>query len=281
METPINTYVIVGVILLLFVVGPMLRITQEYERAVVFRLGRLMGVRGPGLIILIPYIERMVRVDLRIVTMDIPKQDTMTRDNVPVAVDAVVYFQVVDPAFAITKVESFVRATALIAQTNLRSAIGQSELDELLAKRDDINERLQVVLDEQTEPWGVKITTVEMRDVVLPESMRRAMARQAEVERERRAKIINAEGEFQAAAKLLQAADIMAQNPITIQLRYLQTVAEIATENNSTTLFPLPIDLLRPFLTPGSTGDSYPKRPMPPLPADDVTGLEDSEPVKV
>ncbi|HEY3415234.1 MAG TPA: SPFH domain-containing protein [Armatimonadota bacterium] len=278
METPFNAYLIVGVILLLFVVGPMLRITQEYERAVVFRLGRLVGVRGPGLIILIPYIERMVRVDLRIVTMDVPKQDTMTKDNVPVAVDAVVYFQVVDPAFAITKVESFVRATALIAQTNLRSTIGQSELDELLAKRDDINARLQVVLDEQTEPWGVKITTVEVRDVVLPESMRRAMARQAEVERERRAKIINAEGEFQAAAKLLQAADTMAQNPITIQLRYLQTVAEVATENNSTTLFPLPIDLLRPFLVPGSSGDSYPKRPMPPPPPDDVTGLEDLEP---
>lgn len=280
METPINAYVIVAVLLLLFIVGPMLRITQEYERAVVFRLGRLVGVRGPGLIILIPYIERMVRVDLRIVTMDVPKQDTMTKDNVPVAVDAVVYFQVVDPAFAITKVESFVRATALIAQTNLRSTIGQSELDELLAKRDDINERLQVVLDEQTEPWGVKITTVEVRDVVLPESMRRAMARQAEVERERRAKIINAEGEFQAAAKLLKAADIMAQNPITIQLRYLQTVAEVATEHNSTTLFPLPIDLLRPFLVPGSTGDAYPKRPMPPPPPDDVTGLEDVEPLK-
>jgi regulator of protease activity HflC (stomatin/prohibitin superfamily) len=267
----------VSIVVLLFIV-PMIRITQEYERAVVFRLGRLMGVRGPGLIWLIPYVERMVRVDLRIVTMDVPKQDTMTRDNVPVAVDAVVYFQVVDPAFAITKVESFVRATALIAQTNLRSTIGQSELDELLAKRDDINARLQVVLDEQTEPWGVKINTVEVRDVVLPESMRRAMARQAEVERERRAKIINAEGEFQAAGKLLLAADTMAQNPITIQLRYLQTVAEIATENNSTTVFPLPIDLLRPFLTAGSMGEAYPKRPMPPPPAEDETGLEELEP---
>lgn len=274
-------YVIVGIFVLLLIVGPMIRITQEYERAVVFRLGRLVGVRGPGLIILIPYVERMVRVDLRIVTMDVPKQDTMTRDNVPVAVDAVVYFQVVDPAFAITKVESFVRATALIAQTNLRSTIGQSELDELLAKRDDINSRLQMVLDEQTEPWGVKITTVEVRDVVLPDSMRRAMARQAEVERERRAKIINAEGEFQAAAKLLLAADTMAQNPITIQLRYLQTVAEVATENNSTTLFPLPIDLLRPFLAPGSVGEAYPKRPMPTPPPDDVTGLEDLEPKPV
>jgi hypothetical protein len=211
-----------------------------------------------------------------LVTLDVPKQDTMTKDNVPMAVDAVVYFQVVDPAAAITRVESFVRATAMIAQTNLRSTIGQSEMDDLLARREDINARLQTQLDEQTEPWGIKVTTVEVRDVVLPEGMRRAMARQAEVERERRAKIINAEGEFQAAARLLQAADTMAQNPITIQLRYLQTVAEVATENNSTTLFPLPIDLLRPFLS-AATGEPYPQRPMPTPPPDDVTGLEDLE----
>ncbi|HEY3268440.1 MAG TPA: slipin family protein [Armatimonadota bacterium] len=267
---------IVAVVLVVFVVGPMLRITQEYERAVVFRLGRLMSVRGPGLIILIPYVERMVRVDLRIVTLDVPKQDTLTKDNVPVSVDAVLYFQVVDPAWAITKVESFVRATAMIAQTNLRSTIGQSELDEILANRDQINMRLQKTLDEQTEPWGIKVTTVEIRDMALPDGMRRAMARQAEVERERRAKIINAEGEFQAATRLLQAADTMAQNPITIQLRYLQTVAEVATENNSTTLFPLPIDLLRPFLSAvGGAVDPYPQRPMPPPPSDDATGLED------
>ncbi len=272
------TWVIVIVFVLLLVVGPMLRITQEYERAVVFRLGRLVNVRGPGLIVLVPYIERMVKVDLRIVTMDVAKQDTMTRDNVPVAVDAVVYFQVVDAAAAITKVESFVRATALIAQTNLRSTIGQHELDDLLARRDDINSRLQAQLDEQTEPWGIKVTTVEVRDVVLPDSMRRAMARQAEVERERRAKIISAEGEFQAAARLLEAADTMSQNPITIQLRYLQTVSEVATENNSTTIFPLPIDLLKPFLmAAGDGGGGYPQRPKPTPPPLNVPGLEGAD----
>lgn len=265
---PLTLAGIIILLVVIFIIAPMLRITQEYERAVVFRLGRLVGVRGPGLIILVPYLERMVKVDLRVVTMDVPKQDTMTKDNVPVAVDAVVYFQVVDAAAAITRVESFVRATAMIAQTNLRSTIGQSELDDLLAKRDDINAKLQEQLDLQTEPWGVKVTTVEIRDVALPEGMRRAMARQAEVERERRAKIINAEGEFQAAARLLQAADTMSQNPITIQLRYLQTVSEVATENNSTTIFPLPIDLLRPFLAGAGTQEGYPTRPMPPLPPD-------------
>jgi regulator of protease activity HflC (stomatin/prohibitin superfamily) len=266
MENPLYWKIAVAVFAVIFIIGPMLRITQEYERAVVFRLGRFVQVRGPGLIILIPYIERMVRVDLRVVTLDVPKQDTMTRDNVPVAVDAVVYFQVVDPAAAIIKVESFVRATALISQTNLRSTIGQSELDEILANRDEINARLQRQLDAQTEPWGVKVNMVEIRDVVLPEGMRRAMARQAEVERERRAKIINAEGEFQAAARLLEAADTMSQNPVTIQLRYMQTVAEIATENNSTIVFPLPVDLLRPLL--GAGGVEYPPRPMPPMPKD-------------
>jgi regulator of protease activity HflC (stomatin/prohibitin superfamily) len=268
-------WIVIAVVLILFVLGPMLRITQEYERAVVFRLGRLVGVRGPGLIILVPYIERMVKVDLRIVTLDVPKQDTMTKDNVPVAVDAVVYFQVVDAAAAIVKVESFVRATALIAQTNLRSTIGQSELDDVLARREEINAKLQHQLDEQTEPWGIKVNIVEIRDVLLPESMRRAMARQAEVERDRRAKIINAEGEFQAAARLLEAADTMSQNPITIQLRYLQTVTEIATENNSTTIFPLPMDLLRPFMAAASEG--YPQRPMPPPPTDLPVDLEELE----
>jgi regulator of protease activity HflC (stomatin/prohibitin superfamily) len=266
---------VIVIVLALFILGPMLRITQEYERAVVFRLGRLVGVRGPGLIILVPYIERMVKVDLRVVTLDVPKQDTMTKDNVPVAVDAVVYFQVVDAAAAIVKVESFVRATALIAQTNLRSTIGQSELDDVLARREEINARLQHQLDEQTEPWGVKVNIVEIRDVLLPESMRRAMARQAEVERDRRAKIINAEGEFQAAARLLEAADTMSQNPITIQLRYLQTVTEIATENNSTTIFPLPMDLLRPFMAGAVEG--YPQRPMPPPPTDEPVDLEELE----
>ena len=269
----VSWIVIVAIALILFVLGPMLRITQEYERAVVFRLGRLVGVRGPGLIILVPYIERMVKVDLRIVTLDVPKQDTMTKDNVPVAVDAVVYFQVVDAAAAIVKVESFVRATAMIAQTNLRSTIGQSELDDVLARREEINAKLQHQLDEQTEPWGIKVNIVEIRDVLLPESMRRAMARQAEVERDRRAKIISAEGEFQAAARLLEAADTMSQNPLTIQLRYLQTVSEIATENSSTTIFPLPMDLIRPFLPSGSEG--YPQRPMPPPPSDLPVEIED------
>ncbi len=242
------TVLIALLIFLLLVLPSAVRIVREYERGVVFRLGRLVGARGPGLIFLIPFIDRMVKVDLRVVTMDVPRQEMMTRDNVPVTVDAVVYFRVMNPSDAVVKVEDFVRATALYAQTTLRSVVGQHELDDLLSRRDQVNQQLQRIIDEATEPWGIKVTAVEVRDVVLPEGMKRAMARQAETERERRAKIINAEGEFQAAEKLVEAARRMAEQPIALQLRYLQTLAEIASEQNSTTIFPLPIDLVRPFL---------------------------------
>lgn len=230
-------------------ISTVLKIMREYERAVVFRLGRLSGVRGPGIIFLLPFgIDRPVRVDLRVITMDVPKQELMTKDNVPASVDAVVYFQVVDPAASVVKIENFVRATSMIAQTTLRSVVGQSELDELLSHREKVNQQLQTIIDQATEPWGVKVVSVEVRDVALPDSMKRAMARQAEVERERRAKVISAEGEFQASQRLAEAAHIINTEPIALQLRYLQTVAEIATEKNSTTLFPIPIDLLSPFL---------------------------------
>ncbi|MDR5683243.1 MAG: slipin family protein [Armatimonadota bacterium] len=226
----------------------MIRIVREYERGVIFRLGRLVGAKGPGLFILWPVIDRMIKVDLRIVTLDVPRQEMMTRDNVPVTVDAVVYFRVVNPEDAIVRVEDFVRATSLYAQTTLRSVIGQHELDDLLARREKVNQQLQQTIDEATDPWGIKVTAVEVKDVALPEGMKRAMARQAETERERRAKIINAEGEFQAAEKLVEAARRIAEQPIALQLRYLQTLSEIASEQNSTTIFPIPIDLLRPFL---------------------------------
>ncbi|MCC6484816.1 MAG: slipin family protein [Armatimonadetes bacterium] len=240
--------VVVIIVIAILVIPSAIKVVKEYERGVVFRLGRLVGVRGPGLIYLIPYIEQMVKVDLRVVTMDVARQETMTRDNVPVTVDAVIYFQVLNPADAIVKVENFSRATALIAQTTLRSIVGQVELDSILAERDEVNQRLQTVIDEQTEPWGIKVNAVEVRDVALPEGMRRAMARQAETERERRAKVINAEGEFQAAEKLSQAASIIGATPAALQLRFLQTLSEIASENNSTTIFPLPIELIEPFL---------------------------------
>lgn len=225
-----------------------IRILREYERGVVFRLGKLLRAKGPGLIFLIPIVDRMVRVDLRVVTIDVPRQEMMTRDNVPVTVDAVLYFRVIDPEAAIIRVEDFLKATSLIAQTTLRSVVGQSELDELLAQRDRINHTLQEIIDRQTDPWGIKVTAVEVKDVVLPETMRRAMARQAEIERERRAKVINAEGEFQAAQKLAEAGTVMSEQPIALQLRYLQTLVQVASENNSTTLFPIPIDLIRPFM---------------------------------
>jgi regulator of protease activity HflC (stomatin/prohibitin superfamily) len=237
--------------LVVFVIGvlaSMIRVVREYERGVIFRLGRLIGPKGPGVFILLPVVDKMVKVDLRVVTMDVPRQEMMTRDNVPVTVDAVIYFRVVNPGDAIVRVENFVRATSMYAQTSLRSVIGQHELDDLLARREKVNQQLQQQLDEVTEPWGIKVTAVEVRDVALPESMKRAMARQAEMERERRAKVINAEGELQAAEKLVQAAAQIATQPIALQLRYLQTLTEIASENNSTTLFPIPIDLLRPFL---------------------------------
>ncbi|MFZ1057179.1 MAG: slipin family protein, partial [Opitutaceae bacterium] len=220
----------------------------EYERGVVFRLGKLLRAKGPGIVFLIPIVDRMVRMDLRVVTIDVPKQEVMTRDNVPVTVDAVVYFRVMDPEAAVIKVANFLMATSLIAQTTLRSVLGQAELDDLLARRDKINQTLQEIIDRHTDPWGVKVTGVEVKDVVLPEDMKRAMAKQAESERERRAKIINAEGEFQAAEKLVQAAAMISEQPIALQLRFLQTMREISSEHNTTTFLPLPIDLFTPFL---------------------------------
>lgn len=223
------------------------RILREYERAVIFRLGKLIGAKGPGLVLLIPMVDRMVRMDLRVVTIDVPKQEIMTRDNVPVTVDAVIYFRIVDPEAAVVKVENFLKATALIAQTTLRSVLGQEDLDSLLAYREKINAALQTIIDRQTEPWGVKVSAVEVRDVVLPDSMKRAMAKQAESERERRAKVINAEGEFQAAQKLSDAAAIIAVQPIALQLRFLQTMREISSEHNTTTFLPVPMDIFAPF----------------------------------
>ncbi len=242
------TGLVVVVILAVMFLSAAVKVLPEYERGVLFRLGRLVGARGPGLFIIIPIVDRMLRVDLRVVTMDVPKQELMTRDNVPASVDAVVYFRVVDPNAAIVQVENYVKATSLLSQTTLRSILGQCELDQLLSEREHINQRLQQRLDEATEPWGVKVTTVEVRDVVLPEGMKRAMARQAETERERRAKVINADGEFQAAQKLQDAAKIMADQPISVQLRYLQTLADVAREQHSTIILPVPIDLFTPFL---------------------------------
>jgi len=228
------------------------RILREYERGVIFRWGKLTGAKGPGLIFLIPFIDRMVRMDLRVVTIDVPRQEVMTRDNVPATVDAVVYFRVVDPQAAVVKVENYLKASSLIAQTTLRSVLGQSELDELLAHREKINAELQAIIDRQTEPWGVKVSMVEVRDVVLPDGMKRAMAKQAEAERERRAKVVNAEGEFQAAEKMVQAAHMIAQEPIALQLRFLQTMVEIASEHSTTTFVPLPAELFGRFLGKGA-----------------------------
>jgi regulator of protease activity HflC (stomatin/prohibitin superfamily) len=239
---------IVVIIALLALLSTAVKITREYERGIVFRLGRLLRAKGPGVIFLIPIVDRMVRIDLRVVTLDVPRQEMMTRDNVSVTVDAVVYFRVVDPENAIVKVENFGKATFLLAQTTLRSILGQHELDELLSQRDRINQQLQQVIDEGTEPWGIKVALVEVRDVVLPETMKRVMARQAEMERERRAKIINAEGEYQAAEKLVLAAEKISTQPMALQLRFLQALTEVASEHNSTIVFPLPIDLLTPFL---------------------------------
>src|SRR5215470_17730602 len=224
-----------------------IKIVPEYERGVVFRLGRLVGPRGPGLFFLIPIFERMVRVDQRVITMDVPAQEVITLDNVTIKVNAVLYFYVVNPNWAVVKVMDYVRATMQIAQTTLRSAVGQVDLDTLLAHREKLNERLQKIIDEQTEPWGVKVTIVEVKDVELPQSMQRAMAKQAEAEREKRAKIIHADGEFEASKKLAEAADIIAKEPVTLQLRYLQTLTEIAVEKNSTIIFPLPIDTIKVF----------------------------------
>jgi regulator of protease activity HflC (stomatin/prohibitin superfamily) len=228
-----------------------IKVVAEYERGVIFRLGRLQGAKGPGMFILLPFADRMVKVDLRTITHDVPSQEAITRDNVTVKVNAVIYFRVVDPNMAVVFVADYFRATSQIAQTTLRSVLGQSSLDELLGERERINQRLQVIIDEQTEPWGVKVSVVEVKDVELPQTMQRAMARQAEAERERRAKVIAADGEYEASERLKDAAAVMAQEPITLQLRYLQTLAEIATEKNSTIVFPIPIDLIEMFLTGG------------------------------
>lgn len=242
--------IIIGVIVLvLLLILPMtIKIVTEYERGVIFRLGRLVGARGPGLFFIIPFVDRMVKVDLRVVTMDVPSQEVITRDNVTVRVNAVVYFRVVDPEASVVKVLDHIRATSQIAQTTLRNVLGQSELDELLAERDKLNQQLQQIVDEHTDPWGVKVSTVEIKEVELAEEMRRSMAAQAEAERERRAKIIHAEGEFQASEKLAEAGAIIAKEPTTLQLRYLQTLTEIASEKNSTLIFPVPIDLFSMFM---------------------------------
>jgi regulator of protease activity HflC (stomatin/prohibitin superfamily) len=245
------TFPIALVLLLIFIVSNALRILREYERGVIFRLGRYVGTRGPGLIFLVPFIERMVRVSLRTVAMDVPPQDVITRDNVSVRVNAVLYFRVMEPERSVIDVEDFLFATSQLAQTTLRSVVGQADLDELLAERDKLNMKMQTILDEATDPWGIKVVTVEMKDVDLPMEMRRAMARQAEAERDRRAKVIHADGEFQAAKRLSDAAEIIEKHPTALQLRYLQSLTDIAAENNSTTIFPIPIDLFRPFLQKG------------------------------
>jgi len=239
---------IILIVFAAFLFFSMVKILNEYERGVIFRLGKLQGVKGPGLIILVPFIDKMMKISLRTVVLDVESQDIITRDNVSLKVNAVLYFKVVAPDKAVIEVENYLYATNQLAQTTLRSIIGQSELDEVLAERDQINEKLQVIIDEETENWGIKVTAVEVKQVDLPIEMQRAMARQAEAERDRRAKVINAEGEFQAAQKLTDAAKQMQEYPIALQLRYLQTLADIATENNSTTIFPIPIDLFKPFI---------------------------------
>jgi len=246
--TVLIVVVVVLLLLGLILAAASVRILREYERGVVFRLGRLLDQKGPGVVLLIPFVDRLVRVSLRTVTQQIPPQEVITRDNVPARVTAVTYFHVVDPNRSVVEVQDVLAATSQIAQTTLRSALGKAELDTLLAERERLNEDLQKIIDDQTEPWGIKVTAVEIKDVEIPEDMQHAIARQAEAERERRAKIINAEGEFQAAAKLAEAADVISRNPVTIQLRYLQTLLEIGSEQNSTIVFPLPIDLIGPLM---------------------------------
>lgn len=239
---------LVVIVLVLFILGNAVRILREYERGVIFRLGRLIGAKGPGFILLIPIVDKMIRVSLRTIPMDVPAQDIITRDNVTVKVNAVAYFRVMDPNKAIVDVEDYIYATSQISQTTLRSILGQVDLDDLLSNREKINRELTKIIDEQTEPWGVKVSIVEVKNVDLPQEMQRAIARQAEAERERRAKVIHAEGELQASSKINEAAGILQQTPLGIQLRYLQTLVEISSEKNSTTLFPIPIDLFKPFL---------------------------------
>ncbi len=241
--------IVTSLILLLFFLASAIRILKEYERGVIFRLGRVIGAKGPGLIILIPIIDKMVKVSLRLIAMDVDPQDIITRDNVSLEVNAVIYYRAMDPVKAVIEVENYMYATSQLAQTTLRSVCGQAELDELLSEREKINSRLQEILDTQTDPWGIKVSTVEVKQIDLPPEMQRAMAKQAEAERERRAKVINAEGEFQAAGKLAEAATIIREHPMALQLRYLQTLREISAESNSTTVFPIPIDLFKPFLS--------------------------------
>src|SRR5213083_993316 len=245
-QIPVVTVVIV--VFALIILSNAIKILREYERGVIFRLGRLISARGPGLILLIPVVDKMIRVSLRTIVLDVPPQDVITQDNVSIKVNAVVYFRVIDPQKAIVQVENFLAATSQISQTTLRSVLGQSELDDLLSQRDKINHKLQQIIDANTEPWGVKVTNVEVKQIDLPQEMQRAMAKQAEAERERRSKVIAAEGEFQASQRLSDAAKILSEQPSALTLRYLQTLREIATEKNSTTIFPVPIDLLKPFL---------------------------------
>jgi regulator of protease activity HflC (stomatin/prohibitin superfamily) len=256
---------VIAVILLLILTSA-IRILREYERGVIFRLGRLIGQKGPGLILLIPFIDQMVRIDLRTITLNVPPQEVITKDNVTVRVNAVAYFRVIDANKAVTQIENFLLATSQIAQTTLRSVLGKAELDALLGERERLNVELQQIIDEQTEPWGIKVSTVEVKDVELPQDMQRSMSLQAEAERERRAKIINSDGEYQAAEKLSQAANIISQNPATLQLRYLQTLLQIGGQQNSTIVFPLPIDLLKPLLMPTEPPTVAPPKDPPPPP---------------
>jgi regulator of protease activity HflC (stomatin/prohibitin superfamily) len=255
-----GVYSLVTIVVLgIFILSSAIKVLREYERGVIFRLGRSIGAKGPGLILLIPIVDKMVKVPLRTVAMDVPPQDVITRDNVSVKVNAVIYFRVLDATKAILEVENYLYATSQIAQTTLRSTLGESELDQLLSNREEINQKLQQVIDRHTEPWGIKVSTVEVKNVDLPQEMQRAIARQAEAERERRAKVINALGELQASEKLLEAAQIIAKEPLAMQLRYLQTLAEIATENNSTTVFPIPIDLFEPLIRARIAAGATPK----------------------
>ena len=276
MDTATIAIIIVVVVLVIIVLASAIKVFPEYQRGVIFRLGRLMEPKGPGIFLIIPIVDKVVRVDLRTITMDVPAQEVITKDNVPVKVNAVVYFRVVDPSRSVVQVQNFVAATSQIAQTTLRSVVGQSDLDHLLTERDKLNQRLQEIIDQQTDPWGIKVSIVEIKDVEVPPNMQRAMARQAEAERERRAKVISAEGEFQASEKLSQAALVLSQNPAAIQLRYLQTLTEIAVEKNSTTVFPIPIDLITPFMqkylavptgevAPAPGASVPPAQPVPPM----------------
>ena len=258
--TAIVVALVILVALAVALAGASIRILREYERAVVFRLGRLIGQKGPGIVLLIPLIDRMVRVDLRTVTFEVPPQDVITRDNVPAKVNAVAYYRVIDPVKSVVEVERIRNATSQIAQTTLRSVLGRADLDTLLAERETLNESLQQIIDDQTDPWGVKVTTVEIKDVGIPQGMQRAMARQAEAERERRAKVINAEGEFQASERLFDAAEVMSGNPAALQLRYLQTLLEIGTNQNSTIVLPVPIDLIKPLMQKLTDGDGDERR---------------------